>query len=81
MVFCEYKNILGEVNKGIHKYKIFNIAIVDVILTFILAIFVSYLFNINYILTVIILFILGFLLHYIFCVDTTVNMFIYSLYK
>lgn len=36
MNLCKYKNILGEPGKGVHSYRIFNIAIVDVLLTLIL---------------------------------------------
>ena len=36
-MLCKYKNIFGKVGKGVHSYRIFNIAIVDVILTFLLA--------------------------------------------
>jgi hypothetical protein len=42
-MLCQYKNIFGEVNKGVHSYRIFNIAIVDVLLTIIGA-YVIYLF-------------------------------------
>ena len=38
-MFCKYKNIFGEAKKGVHRFRIFNIAIVDVIAT----IFVAYL--------------------------------------
>jgi hypothetical protein len=37
MDLCKYKNILGVPGQGPHSYRIFNIAIVDVILTIILA--------------------------------------------
>ena len=40
---CQYKNIFGEPKKGIHAYRIFNIAIVDLLLT----IFIAYLFSIH----------------------------------
>ena len=30
-MFCKYKNIFGKVDKGIHAYRICNIAIVDVL--------------------------------------------------
>jgi hypothetical protein len=39
------KNLIGTVNKGIHKYKIFNIAIFDVIVTIISAKILSLLFR------------------------------------
>ena len=42
MSLCAYKNILGEPNKGIHSYRVFNIAIVDVLMTIITAYVISY---------------------------------------
>ena len=36
-MLCSYKNILGEPSNGVHGYRIFNIAIVDVLLTIIMA--------------------------------------------
>ena len=34
-MLCEYKNMLGKVGEGVHSIRIFNIAIVDVLLTII----------------------------------------------
>ena len=31
---CKYKNALGRPGKGIHSFRIANIAVVDVLLTF-----------------------------------------------
>ena len=43
---CKYKDILGVPGKGVHSFRIFNIAIVDVLLTiiaaYILSIFTSF---------------------------------------
>jgi hypothetical protein len=72
-MLCQYKNLLGVPGEGIHKYRIFNIAIADVILTFILALFLSWLFNINFWLMLVFTFLLGIILHKIFCVKTTVD--------
>ena len=35
-MLCKYKNIFGEPKIGIHKYRLFDIAIIDVIGTIIL---------------------------------------------
>jgi fatty acid desaturase len=70
---CKYKNALGKPGKGIHSYRIFNIAIMDVIMTLIGALILSYIFNIKFIYLSIILFILGIILHRIFCVRTTID--------
>jgi hypothetical protein len=74
MSLCKYKNILGEVGKGIHSYRIFNIAIADVLLT-ILAAYVIHIFMPKYkfVYILLFLFLLGIILHRLFCVDTTVD--------
>jgi uncharacterized protein YqhQ len=73
-MYCKYNDFFGEVNTGIHSYRIFNIAIFDVIFTF-LAAFIIHLIipNYNYYIILFFLFILGIILHYIFCVKTTIN--------
>jgi hypothetical protein len=73
-MLCQYKNIFGKVGEGLHSYRIFNIAIVDVILTIISA-FIIYLFipKYNFFIILLLLFILGIVLHRIFCVKTTID--------
>jgi hypothetical protein len=73
MDLCKYKNALGETNKGIHSYRLFGIAIADVIMTILVAYLISYFFNISFTYTTIILFGLGIVLHRLFCVRTTVD--------
>ncbi len=73
MGLCKYKNALGEPNKGIHSYRLFGIAIADVIMTILGAYLISYFFNISFTYTAIILFGLGIVLHRLFCVRTTVD--------
>lgn len=76
---CVYSNILGEPNKGIHSVRIFNLALIDIIFTFITAFILyksfNYIFHtdINYFIYLIILFILGIYLHRLFCVRTTID--------
>jgi uncharacterized membrane protein len=76
--FKQFSDILGKPNEGVHSYRIFNIAIVDVILTVIGAMILSYVFNINFLLILILLFLLGIVLHRLFCVNTTINKFIFG---
>ena len=73
MSLCKYKDVLGIPNKGIHSYRLFGVAIVDVIMTVILAYLISIFTRYNFTKTVIFLFILGIVLHRLFCVDTTIN--------
>ena len=73
-MLCKYRNILGKVDTGLHSYRVFNIAIVDVLLT-ILAAFIIYKFNpkFGFIRVLIVLFLTGILLHRLFCVRTTID--------
>jgi len=75
---CSYRNIFGEPKKGVHSYRIFDVAIVDVISTVVAAWFISHYLKISFFDTCIILFILGILLHHIFCVETTIDKFIFG---
>ena len=73
-MFCQYKDIFGKVNEGVHSIRIMNIAIVDVILTLVLAYIIQMklpqykLYNIF-----IILIILSIFIHKLFCVKTTLT--------
>jgi len=73
MSLCKYKNALGIPNTGVHSYRLFGVSIVDVILTILAAIIISYLFKIPTLNTTIVLFILGIILHRLFCVRTTID--------
>jgi uncharacterized membrane protein YdbT with pleckstrin-like domain len=77
-MLCQYKNILGIPNEGIHKYRLFNIAIMDVIMTIIGALIISYIFSFNFWIVLIVLFLLGIIAHRIFCVKTTVDKALFS---
>ena len=75
---CKYRNILGKPKQGIHSYRIFNIAIADVIMTIIGSYILSYIFKWPFWWTLLILFILGILLHKLFCVKTTINQLLFN---
>ena len=72
-MLCKYKNALGEPGKGIHSYRLFNVAIMDVIMTILGAFFISRVFRTPFLCTCLLLFILGIFLHRIFCVRTTID--------
>jgi len=78
-MLCQYKDILGKPGQGVHSYRIFNIAYVDVLFTIIGA-YIIYLFfpKINYFVILISLFILGIILHKIFCVRTTIDKYLFG---
>jgi ABC-type microcin C transport system permease subunit YejB len=73
-MLCEYKNMLGKVGEGVHSIRIFNVAIVDVLLTIIGA-YIIHFFAPGYRFSIIllILFATGIALHWLFCVRTTVD--------
>jgi hypothetical protein len=76
-MLCHYGKSLekyfGRVGEGVHSYRVFNIAIIDVLSTiigaFIIHLFVPY----KFIHILIVLFILGIILHHLFCVPTTID--------
>lgn len=73
MDLCKYRDSLGTPHKGIHSYRLFGVAIVDVIFTIIGAMIISYFSKRSFIFTLIFLFILGIILHRLFCVRTTID--------
>ena len=79
---CAYSNMFGKVGEGVHSYRLFNIAIVDVFFTVIGA----YIFHVFYpsysFFTILaILFLSGIVLHRLFCVRTTVDKFLFPFVK
>jgi len=75
---CKYKNIFGKPNDGIHSYRLFNIAIIDLLATIIVAWLLSYLFDISFIMITLLLLLLGIILHNIFCVKTTIDLLLFK---
>jgi len=76
-MLCEYKDILGKVGKGIHSYRLFNIAIADVMATILLAYGFHKLFHTNFLITLFFLFILGIISHRLFCVRSTIDQWLF----
>lgn len=73
-MFCKYKYILGKPKTGAHSIRIFDIAIIDVILTILLAYLVNLFYPIYSFQKILLtLFILGIILHRLFCVRTTID--------
>ena len=73
MGLCQYKNILGIPEQGIHSYRFFNLAVADVTMTIIGALLLAYFFKWNMVYTVVGAFLLGLVLHRLFCVRTTID--------
>ena len=77
-MYCKYNDMFGKIGMGMHSYRIFNVAIVDVLFTIIGA-FIIHLFyqKISFVYVLIFLFVLGIICHLIFCVRTTVDKFLF----
>jgi hypothetical protein len=73
MSLCKYKNMFGMPNEGAHSYRIFDLAVVDIIATILLAVGISYFYNFSFVYTSLFLFISGIILHRLFCVRTTID--------
>ncbi len=78
MNLCKYKDIFGKPGQGVHKYRLFDIAIIDVIFTIAGAYYMHKLVKksypkIKFYQVLIFLFIFGIIAHRAFCVRTTID--------
>ena len=78
MNLCKFRDIFGKPNEGVHSVRFMGIAIIDFILTVLLALIISYLFSENFWTILIILILLGIILHRLFCVKTVIDMVIFG---
>jgi len=69
----EYKDIFGKPSQGVHSYRVFDIAIVDLLLTLLAAKFISNTGHIDFLSASILLLLLGVIFHWLFGVNTTLN--------
>jgi hypothetical protein len=77
---CGLKNLLGEPRKGAHALRIplLDIALVDTLLTIVLAFAASRLLGTSFLLTFIVLLIVAVAVHRALCVDTRLNKLIFG---
>jgi hypothetical protein len=69
--FSKFNKIFGIPGKGIHKFRMLDVAAADYFITLIGAFILSYLTQVPLILTTIILFVLGIFFHTLFGVPTS----------
>lgn len=74
--FKKFKNIFGEAGKGVHQYRLLDVALVDYLLTLVLAVVVSKLTGLPLVLSTILMFILGIILHWLFGLQTSAVQFL-----
>lgn len=78
-MLCKYKNIFGKPGVGVHSYRLFNIAIVDVVFTIVGAFILHwFLPKIHFFKILLSLFFLGIVLHRLFCVRTTIDKLLFT---
>ena len=70
---CRYKDIFGRPGEGAHAYRIFDVAIVDVVLTIIGAFLITHFFHVALWKSLVGMFVAGIISHRLFCVRTTVD--------
>jgi hypothetical protein len=70
---CKYKNLFGQPNIGLRKYRIFDIALYDTLVVIIIGVIFSYVSGFSLWKTLAILFISGIIVHRLFCVRSGVD--------
>jgi hypothetical protein len=74
MNLCKYKNIIGEPNTGLRKkYRIFDVAVVDTVVTLLAVYLISYFSGYSFLYTLVITFIVMVISHRLFCVRSTTD--------
>jgi len=74
---CRYKDIFGRPREGAHAYRLFDIAVVDVAATFLLAFVITRTFSLSFWKSLVALFLIGIIAHRAFCVRTTVDKWVF----
>ena len=74
---CRYKDIFGRPREGAHAYRIFDIAVVDVAATVIVAFVIARVFSFAFWKSLVGLLLVGILSHRAFCVRTTVDKWVF----
>lgn len=75
---CHYKDIFGRPREGAHAYRVFDIAVVDVAATVVVAYIIARVFGVAFWKSLVALFIVGIISHRAFCVRTTVDKWVFS---
>ena len=78
MSLCKYRDIFGKVGTGVHSLRLFNIAIVDTLLTLVLAFIINSYLKSNLLIIFFILLVLSIFIHKAFCVETTLTKMFFS---
>lgn len=76
---CKNANILGKPDTGIHRFRLGGVAVVDLLLTLLVALGLSYIpGSPPFTIWIIFLLLLAMVIHAIFCTKTSVNNWLYE---
>jgi len=75
---CKYKNFFGEPNVGLRKYRIFDIAILDTVVTILVVYLLCLITKWPFWSTLVIVFVLGIIAHKMFCVRTGIDKMLFN---
>lgn len=78
MALCKYSSLFGNPGQGAHSYRVFNIAIVDVLLTLVVAFLIAKSYKLKTLYVFVVLFLISIVFHRLFCVKTTVDKFLFG---
>lgn len=70
---CKISEIFGKPNEGFHAQRIFGVAAVDLLLTALVALVISFYSRFSFLVVFVALMFLGVVAHWIFGVDTALN--------
>lgn len=73
MNLCDYKDSLGKPSEGLHSYRLFDIAIIDVIFMVCGAYAIASYTGESFLLCLLAIFVIGIVMHRVFCVRTTID--------
>jgi hypothetical protein len=70
---CQYRDILGKPNAGVHSTRVFGFALVDIVLSIVGAWVINYFIGGNYWGVLLGVIVVGMIMHWLFCVRTRLN--------
>lgn len=70
---CSYRHIFGKEREGVHSIRLFDIAVIDLLLTIAGAWLIARAFKWNFWLVLVVVLLVGIVMHRLFCVNTTIN--------
>lgn len=79
---CKHADVFGKPGTGLHSYRLYDFAVVDVLLTIALAVLITSAFpqrhRDKFIVVLILCFLLGIVSHRLFCVRTTLDKLLFA---